>query len=413
MKREEWMEYLEPDEADLMEAEALLWGGADAMRECAGAGQECFNAKQKGTADAEKMRAQRNQGSDDAEQMQPQGHQGEAFEVKGAAVARQTDPASSHGRRRLSRKRWAVLFAACMLAAAFGIAAAASDQKQDGWLSSYFQAEGEKAGELLAQMAVETQAAAEDAGYRIEATECVSDGNSIYAVLKVTDTEGSGFDDRQYQLEGMPWKAADERLGGADFLAGGGYIEQIGRPAQDQAVFLLAWDVQEPIGGKQILLKLTGLIAYAEDGTEEVVAQGQWELPLEVPKAKEKTLRCFKKVEAGADTYYVKRVELTPLGVRIEAVKAVPFEKLWKTAEYGVKKYVLHKNAPLPEGWDKAEFEALSVSIAYPDGSWEEAEGQNNSGSGFSCEKGAFFKKLIDPDAVEAVRLGDTVIKIR
>lgn len=368
MRQEVWMEYLEPDEADLLEAEALLWEDMGETR---------------GAADS------------------------------GTNLQLQSIRSAKDSRKHLSGKRWLVLLAACMLT--FGIAAVAASQNRNGWLSSYLQVSDKKEEELLWQMAAEVGASAEDAGYRIEVTECASDGNRIYALLTVTAPEDTTLDDRQYALEGMPWKVVEESLGGADFLAGGGYIEDVDRPAQNQAAFLLVWDVNDPVRGKEVVLKITGIKAYADDGSETVVAQGQWELMLQIPEMKTKAVRQWTKTEAGEDTYYVHEVELTPLGIRIKAVKAVQFFTLWKTAEYAVQKSVLRQNPAMPEGWSKEAFYELPVTVVYQDGSQEKITLQDNGSSGFSCEKSVIFekKRIVDPGEIMEIRLGETVLKTR
>lgn len=376
MKREEWMEYLEPETVDLMEAEALLW-----------------------KADGENRSRQR--GADPA----------------GSETAHvQSAPPERRGGKRLSKRRWLVLLAACMLVAALGIAAAAAGGEQNGWFFSYFQVSGEKESALLGQMEAQAQTAAEDVGYRIEATESVSDGKRIYALLTVTAPEGAGFDERQYALEGMPWKAVSESLGGMSFLAGGGTIEEVGRPAQNQAAFLLVWDVAERINGQRIILRITGITAYLPDGSgEEAVAEGQWELELDIPEIETKKVRQWTRVRAGEENYYVTGVELTPLGARIRAVKAVRLSDLWKTAEYAVRRYVLRRDVPLPEGWGKEGFYGLPVSVRYRGGSEEEVLTQGGHGSFFSCEKSISFeqRRIVDPEEIEELRLGDVSLKIR
>lgn len=353
MKREEWMEYLEPEDADLKEAEALLWE----------------NAVDKGRR-----------------------------------------------RTRFSKKRWIVLLAACMLVAACGMVAAAGGGKKNGWLSSYFNVSDDRAKALLQQMDVEAEAVAEDAGYRIEVTESISDGNSIYALLTVTAPEGGGFDERQYRLDGSPWEVVDENLGGTDFLAGGGYIEDIGRPAQDQAAFWFVWDVRDEIKGRKVVLKITEITAYTGDGlAEEVVAEGEWELTLNIPEIETKTVRQWTRVETGEETYYVHEVTFTPLGLRINASKAVPFSLLWESAEYAVKKYVFRQNAPFPDGWQKEAFYELPVTVIYQDGSRDVIRMQSNSSGGFACEKSVSFetKKLVDPVEIQEIRLGDTLLRCK
>lgn len=353
MKREEWMEYLEPEEADLKEAEALLWENA---------------------VDKDRRRT------------------------------------------RFSKKRWIVLLAACMLVAACGIVAAAGGGKKNGWLSSYFNVSNGREQELLWQMDAEAEAVAEDAGYRIEVTESVSDGNSIYALLTVTAPKGAGFDERQYRLDGSPWEKVEEGLGGTSFLAGGGYIEDVGRPAKDQAAFLFVWDVNDEIKGRKVVLKITEIAVYTGDGlTEEVVAEGEWELMLSIPEIETKDVRQWTKVETGAETYYVHEVTFTPLGIHIHAVKAVPVSLLWESAEYAVKKYVFRQNTLFPNGWQKEAFYELPVTVVYQDGSEDVIRMQNNSSRGFSCEKSVSFetKKLVDPAEIQELRLGDTLLRCR
>lgn len=351
MKREEWMEYLEPETEDLMEAEALLWGDS-----------------------GEKKR----------------------------------------GRTRNFRKKRFVLLAACVLLAAFGIVAAAGREQRNGWLSSYFNASEGRKQELLAQMDVGAEAAAEDAGWRIAAEECVSDGSHIYALLSVTAPEGAEFDERQYCLEGSLLKKEDERLGGAGFLPGGGYIEDVGHPAPNRASFLFAWEVNGEIKGKEVILSITKIGAYGEGSpTEEIVAEGNWELPLDIPEAETKTVRQWKRVTAGTETYYVYQVAVTPLGIRIRAWKSVPLSALWESAEYAVKKYVLRRDAAFPDGWQKEAFFALPVTAVYQDGTTEELWMQGSSSKGFTCEKSLSFeaKKLVDPAEIKELRLGDVKLQ--
>lgn len=311
-------------------------------------------------------------------------------------------------------KKWPTLLAACLLTAALGIAAAAAGQGQDGWLASYFHVSEEKTGALLEQLGADGNAAAEDAGYRIEVAESASDGYSIFAVLKVTATEGAAFDDRQYALSVIPWEASD-KPGNERFLQGGGYIEELERIAQDQAVFLYVWDVSETVSKKQIVLKISEITAYGEDGTEETVAQGQWDLRMEFPKSETRMKRQWTKLTAGEDIYYVSAVGVTPFGIRIRAIKAVSFGTLWRTAAYGVKKYILGQNAGLPAGWTKESFEQLAVTVVYEDGSKAALRTQSSAGSGFFCEKSVLYeeKGIVDPDRIKEVWLGDTPLKLK
>lgn len=351
MKREEWMEYLEPKKEDLMEAEALLWGDSGEKR---------------------------------------------------------------RGRTRIFGKKRLVLLAACILVTAFGIVAAAGREQRNGWLSSYFNASEGRQQELLAQMDIGAGAATEDAGWRIAAAECVSDGSHIYALLTVTAPEGSEFDERQYCLEGSLLKKGDERSGGAGFLAGGGYIEDVGHPAPNQASFLFAWEVNGEIKGKEVILSITKIAAYKEESSaEEIVAEGNWELPLEIPDAETKTVRQWKRVTAGTETYYVYQVSVTPFGIRIRAWKAVSPSALWESVEYAVKKYVLRRDAAFPDGWQKEAFFELPVTAVYRDGTTEELWMQGSSSKGFTCEKSLSFetKKLVDPAEIKELRLGDVKLQ--
>lgn len=353
MKREEWMEYLEPQKEDLMETEALLWGASGNTQ---------------------------------------------------------------RGRTRIFRKKRIVLLAACILLAAFGIVAAAGKEQRNGWLSSYFNVSDGGEQELLQQMDVGAESAAEDAGWQIAATECISDGSHIYALLTVTAPEGAEFDERQYYLEGSLFKKADESLGGANFLAGGGDIEDVGRPAANQAAFLLAWELNDEIKGKTVILSVKKIAAYGgKNPVEEVVAEGNWELMLDIPEIETKTVCQWTRVKVGADTYYVYKVTVTPLGIRIHAWKAVPLSTLWKSAEYAVKKYVFRCDAAFPDGWQKEAFYDLPVTAVYQDGTTEELWTQGNSSKGFTCEKSLSFetKKLVDPAEIKELRLGDVKLQCR
>lgn len=375
MRQEEWIKYLEPEEEDLMEAEALLWNDSDGS-------PDCF------AQEYEKMRAR-----------------------VGVPAPKRSPKGLPSGRR------WLVLLAACMLTAAFGIAALAAGQQKNGWFLSYFQITDEETQELLDQMEVKAGDAAEDAGYRIGVTESISDGKRIYALLTVTAPEGVPFEEqRQYTLRAMPWEADRKNSGSTTCLAGGGYVEEVERPAPDQAVFLFVWDTNRQMAHRQVILKITEITAYAREGiTEERVAQGQWDLVLNLSETQTRTVRLWKKLKAGEDTWYVTEIEISPLGVRIHAVKAVSFSNLWKTAEYVVKQYVFHLNPPMPEGWGKESFEKLPVTAVYQDGSTVQAGTQSHAGHGFSCEKSVSFgqKKLLDPAKLQELRLGDTVLKIR
>lgn len=362
MKREEWMEYLEPDEADLMEAEALLW---------------------------------------------------ETDKKTAKILKQEKESAQRRESRRLTKKKWLVLAAACMLTATLGLVAVAGGQTSDSWLSGFFQVSDKKTEELLTQMGAETGASAEDAGYRIEVTEAVSDGKGAYILLQVTALEGAVPEAEYHTLSVRPWLWKGEETEERTAVTGGGYTEEIDRPGENQMTFLFAWDFQEKIEGKTLLLEIDRIEAY-QNGEEGILADGKWELLVKLPKSSSKPVRQWKRVKTDEAAYHVYRVEISPLQITISSVKEVPLSSLWQTA----KNYLGLQNERI-EGWSKEDFADLPVTVIYQDGSQKVFDssggGTGNRGRMWLCEKTVHFEenRILDPDEIREVRLGDTVLKIR
>lgn len=342
MKREEWMEYLEPDTEDLMEAEALLW-----------------------------------------------------------------ETGKKSGKKRLTKKKWLVLLAACMLMAALGIGAAAGGKRQSEWFSSYFQTTDERTQELLERMQAGAGAAAKDAGYTIEVTEAVSDGREVYAVLTVTAPKGAALDAEGYGLTVNPyfWK---EGKGGGRIMpgAGGGSTNEIDRPAQNQVRFLMNWQF-EKMEEKQLLLEVTQITAFEEEESR-TLAEGEWTLLVDIPKGEVKTKRQLTKIQAMEETYYVYKVEAAATGVHISAVKRVRFSTLLKTAQY-----LIGQRDALPAGWGKESFFALPVTIEYQDGTAEVISAPDSAyGRTFFLGETVRYgdNRLRAPEEIAGIRLGDIVL---
>lgn len=292
-------------------------------------------------------------------------------------------------RRRLKGRRLVVLLAACMLMAACLAAAAAGMQRGTGPLASWFQVSDERTGELLDQLTLEPGTVAEDAGYVMEVTEAASDGKSVYAAITVTAPEGTVLDGEHYTLGmGVPWIMTDAN-GNGESCSGGGGIHELARPGERQAVFLLEWDFHGNLKGKRLMLEILGI---EEQNAEEshLLAEGNWTLLLDVPKSRTQSRLQWTRVQAEGDTYYVYKVEITPLGIHINALKR-------------------------PGGETKAQKETffeLPVTVGYQDGSTEEASGEAAGSGGLFCEKIAHYEdgRLVDPEEIKEVWLGETLL---
>lgn len=342
MKREEWVEYLEIEESDLLETEGLLWGKR---------------------------------------------------------------------RRSLGRRRWIVLAAACILLIALSIVAVAGVPGPGGWFASYFRVSDEKSEELLKQMELEAGSYAEDAGYRIEISEAVSDGKCVYVLLRLTASTGEMPRGEYAGMSLLPW-LQEEKRGGITALTGGGYVEPIGRTEEDAMDFLFVWDFGKKVEGKRLLLEIDSV--ETDSGEEETRRiEGDWKLSLKIPKSERRAFRQWREVKTAQSSYFVYKVELSPLQITVSAVKRISFPQLWQAAM----NYLGLQNERI-EGWDKEDFRGLPVHIIYQDGREEILDVGGGSVSNHSriwfCEKTVHYgnNRIVDLDSIREIRLGDTVLKI-
>ncbi len=324
MNGEEWMEYLEAEESDLLGAEAVLNG-------------------------------------------------------------------TGRRRRKHTGKRISVLLAACMLLTACFAVAAAGTRHQTDSLASYFQVSDERAAELLARLELESAGAVQDAGYIMEVTEAASDGKSVYAVVTVTAPEGTVLDGELYALRmGVPWIMTDAEGNGYS-CSGGGGINEMGRPGENQVAFLLEWDFHGNLKGKRLVLEITGIEEQSGDA-RQMLAEGNWTLILDVPRNRTKSRLQWTQVVEKGETYYVYKVEATPLGIHIYAVQ-MPGGKA---------------------GAVKEAFFELPVTVVCQDGSTKDVGGEASGGGGVFSEKVVHYAggRLVDPEEVREVWLGETRLKL-
>ena len=250
---------------------------------------------------------------------------------------------------------------------------------------------GEEEEELLERLEVESGTVVEDAGYTMQVTEAASDGKSVYAVVTVTAPEGEPLEGERYVLEaGVPWIMTDRKGSGYPCFGGGG-INEMGRPAQNKVSFLLDWDFQGNLKGKKLVLEISRIVEENEGG-QRVLADGNWTLVMDVPKSRTKSRLQWTRVETEGDVYYVYRVEVTPLGIHIHAVK-------WPGGETGA---------------TKDSFLNLPVTIGYQDGSRGNGSGEAAGSGGLFCEKTVHYdgNRLMDPEKIREVWLGETGLKL-
>lgn len=327
------------------------------------------------------------------------------------------------GRYRISAKRWVVLLAACMLVAGLAIGAFAADKGELSQIGSWFHVTDQSQWELLGQMRLETGQAAEDAGYRIGVEEAVSDGQNFCVLLTVTAPEGVVLKDSRYTLrERTELIKKQDKEGNvllSDALAGGGYMEMTGYPADNQVSFMMFYryeEMKKPFGsgsleGKKILLTVDRI--SMEEGIEEkLLAEGEWKIILEVPKNCTKSVRQWTRAELEGERYYITSVSLSPLGISVKGMKAFSIGQLLEGVEYGIKK-AFGMNAAVPEGWGKDAFGRAELTVQKKDGTEPEILSGGNGGQLFFCEKTVQWSRIVDTEDVEAVYLGDTPLKIR
>lgn len=321
MKREEWIDFLEPEAADLMQAEA------------------CFQKRERN--------------------------------------------------RKVPRRKWPVLMAACLLLAGLSAGAFAAQKGAGEHLLSWFLADGEKEKELLREMSVQAGMRAEDSGYQIRIEEAVSDGKQIYAVLAVTSLEGNSLED-VYGLDLLPRITKKETIdrNEGSVPGGGWHTEILEQNDPNRMTMLLMLSLSERAEGKYLLLDISK-IREIKDGQDQTLAEGSWRLSLPVPKNAGKTVRQWTRAVCGQDTYYVTAVELTPLGVEIKAVKTGG-----------------------QSGYSKESFQKASVTVVKKDGAVVEAYGEGGGGSFVFCRRQLSWHEIIDPEEITQVRIGDTVLKV-
>lgn len=328
MKAEEWLEYLEPMEADLTETEALL--------------QETYTKRRRG-------------------------------------------------------KRWPVVLAACILTAALGLAALAGGSA-NGWLASYFQVSDGRTRQLYGEMEGKVSGKATAQGFVVEVVEAASDGKRVCALVTVTAPEGVTFSGgNTYWLEGsMPLGIlTDEKKGIVDVLSGGGSVAQIEWEKENQLAFLLDYSFHGKLQGKKLVLEFSKITEVTQEG-ENTLAQGAWQVWLEIPKSKNRKKWQWTKVESQGDCYYVYRVEVTPLGICVGAVMA-------KGAD-------LETHSAI-----KDSFFGLPITVQTGDGQRKQTGGEACSSGGLFCEKIASYEegRIMDPNQISEVWLGETKLKIR
>ena len=165
----------------------------------------------------------------------------------------------------------------------------------------------------------------------------------------------------------------------------------MGRPAQNKVSFLLDWDFQGNLKGKKLVLEISRIVEENEGG-QRVLADGNWTLVMDVPKSRTKSRLQWTRVETEGDVYYVYRVEVTPLGIHIHAVK-------WPGGETGA---------------TKDSFLNLPVTIGYQDGSRGNGSGEAAGSGGLFCEKTVHYdgNRLMDPEKIREVWLGETGLKL-
>lgn len=327
MRQEEWLDFLEPDAEDLLEAEAFLWP-----------------KKKKG---------------------------------------------------KLPKKKWMVLFAACLLFAALSTAVLAAKKTGGDGLLSWFQVADDSKRTIYEQLQLEPGMSAEDAGYTILVTDAASDGQDVYIMLDLTAPEGTELGD-VYGLDFRPGllSGGSQDADTADFLRGGWYAEVLAQPAPNRVTMLVSVSPSTRVDGKNLLLSIQGIREMA-DGEDRVLAEGEWELVLKIPVSGPKRIRQWTKANLDGEIYYVTSVEMTPLGIRIRAVKSAPLPVFGKESS-----------------WSKLSFEKAVISVQKKDGTRTEAISGSFGSSFLFCEKSIRWQEIVDAEEIASISIGGIPLKI-
>lgn len=328
MRQEEWLDFLEPDAEDLLEAEAFLWP-----------------KKKKG---------------------------------------------------KLPKKKWMVLFAACLLFAALSTAVLAAKKTGGDGLQSWLQVADDRKKTIFEQLQLEPGMSAEDAGYTILVTDAASDGQDVYIMLDITAPDNIELDN-VYGLDFRPGLLSDgsQDTDTADFLRGGWYAGVLAQPEPNRVTMLVSVSPATRMDGKNVLLSIRGIREMA-DGEDRVLAEGKWELVLKLPVYRPKRIRQWTKVSLEGEVYYVTSVELTPLGIRISAVKSVPLPGLGEK-----------------DSWSKLSFEKAVISVQKKDGTRTEAISGSFGSSFLFCERSIRWQEIVDTEEIASVSIGGIPLKIR
>ena len=230
---------------------------------------------------------------------------------------------------------------------------------------------------------------AEDCGYQIRVEEAAGDGKQIYAVLEVTALQGDSLD-HVYGLDLIPRVSKRETTDREEgFFSGGGWhTEVLEQTDANRMTLLLVLSLSEKRKEDYLLLDISGIREYV-NGQDRALAEGSWRLSLPIPEDTGKTVRQWTKAVCGSDTYYVTAVELTPLGVGVEAVKLKG-----------------------PSGYSKESFDKAAITVVKKDGTEVKAYGGGQSSAFIFCRRELLWHEILDPEEIAQVRIGDTLLKV-
>ncbi len=231
------------------------------------------------------------------------------------------------------RKRWLVLGVAAVLTLGMGLSVAAKEQEWDITLLNFM---GISDANTLQLETGEVQIdqgqtslcvdfgrnpGGEEREVEIKAVTSIGDRNEVYIRIETDYEVPKNFDPQTdyIQVEDFKLDISENHSGyGAEFVS---FVEN------NKLGFLLSISDCKKINTARISLKLENLIWYHDlnhesDAKEELICEGTWELNWKFCyKGNAETYRFFKPIQNNGVTYYLTKVEVSPISVRMEAYR--------------------------------------------------------------------------------------------
>ena len=231
--------------------------------------------------------------------------------------------------RKRSYKVWLILAAAISLIFAFGITGAARNQWDLG-IVDFMGLEDAESLELYGGE-VEINVSAESHGITLTAVSSIGDKNSAYIRLETDYELPETFNPETDYI--LPWDVSmhisnkDEQLT-KDYASTHMFLEDNGR-----LCFMLSISDCQDLNQSHVKLQMKDLYLYHDlhqpESTveEELLFEGTWELEWTYQyEANAKTCRMIKRFENNGVNYYLTKVEITPISIRIEAFR-MPWDR--------------------------------------------------------------------------------------